>query len=361
MSKTKKLNWIANQPTPYYYYFLSEIKKDRSIDLKVFFSLKSYNLLPFTDKNYDNEDIILPELKFFDLIKFYLYVLTSSDQFIVTGWNNKYLFSILLIRRIIGLPYCFYTDSIDPEKYKNDNLIWLKKFLLKKAQFILTTGEFGVKKMIEAKLFERNDRILSLPFFVRPPQIEWQAPKNKTNGIYTFLVLSRLIEWKGVDLALDAFSILQSRNYQNIRLNIGGIGPDMEYLKEKCRLLNLNNLVTFHGWIDESKKKELIQNSVALIHPARGHDPFPLVINECLAMGLPVIGSSKAGSVVEFVKNGYNGFVVNSESAKEIADAILKFVEMPYEDYVSFSKNASLLTVILPSSAGIDVLKTILV
>ena len=98
-----------------------------------------------------------------------------------------------------------------------------------------------------------------------------------------------------------------------------------------------------------------------MIHPARGHDPFPLVINECLAMGLPVIGSSKAGSVVEFVKNGYNGFVVNSESAKEIADAILKFVEMPYEDYVSFSKNASLLTVILPSSAGIDVLKTILV
>ena len=51
---------------------------------------------------------------------------------------------------------------------------------------------------------------------------------------------------------------------------------------------------------------------------------FGLVVIEAMACGLPVIVTDQVGAS-DHVINGYNGFIIPSDSIKELADKILYF------------------------------------
>lgn len=355
----KRLNWIANQPTPFHNYFHNEVKKSKELEFKVYFTLKDYAALPFKERNHDDEDVFLPSLRFGELIRFYLYALYSRDMFLITGWNNKYLLSILLIRRILNLPYCFYTDSVDPEKYRNSRYNGFKKFLLRRVKYVLTTGSIGIDKMVESGLYTDKPRIVSLPFFVRPPLQPIDHQTNITTKPLHFITMARLLKWKGVDIAIRALKIVKGNGYCDFVLNIGGIGPEMDALKELTKEVGIEENVVFHGWLNEKQKNELMYKSVALIHPVRGHDPFPLVINESLSAGLPVIGSDMAGSVVEFVKDEYNGYVFKAGDVEGLAASIIKFINLGEKEYVEMSEHARKLVTTLKAENGVETLRKI--
>ena len=54
-------------------------------------------------------------------------------------------------------------------------------------------------------------------------------------------------------------------------------------------------------------------------------DPWGLVVNEAMAAGLPVICSNKAGCSADLVINGWNGYVYNGTSIKDLKKCILEF------------------------------------
>ncbi len=72
----------------------------------------------------------------------------------------------------------------------------------------------------------------------------------------------------------------------------------------------------------------MLQSDV-FIHFVPSLDPFPVAVLEAMAAGLPVIGSDMAGSVVERVKNGENGFVISSTDVEGLAESIIKFIINP--------------------------------
>ena len=82
-------------------------------------------------------------------------------------------------------------------------------------------------------------------------------------------------------------------------------------------------------FIDFLKKEELVEYYKAadfFVHPTR-EDIWGLVVNEALAYGLPVITTDKCVAGKELIVNGYNGFLVEAENEKKLAEVIEQCIE----------------------------------
>ncbi|WP_299016392.1 glycosyltransferase family 4 protein [uncultured Photobacterium sp.] len=122
-----------------------------------------------------------------------------------------------------------------------------------------------------------------------PPSPHWHPTKD-------FLFIGRLVEKKGLDTLLNAFSLLP----MTATLDIVGDGPLLTELTEMVKELGLNRRVAFHGSKDAHWYHHHAGDYKALVAPFTialngDKDTGPLVIKEAMALGLPVITSDLAG------------------------------------------------------------------
>lgn len=105
---------------------------------------------------------------------------------------------------------------------------------------------------------------------------------------------SRLIHWKGIDLAIDAVA-LAIRSGLEVRLEILQDGPERERLERRVTRLGLGDHVVFRGRLPSMDEvHRVLAGADALIHPA-WHEAFGQACLESLAMGVPVICLDWAG------------------------------------------------------------------
>ena len=154
---------------------------------------------------------------------------------------------------------------------------------------------------------------------------EGNFKKNQhIKGKYTFLFLSRIISWKGLDILIRAFHLLrQKRN--DISLLIAGDGPSKEYcfnLAESLKVLD----VEFIGSIIPNRINEIFKKADVFILPSREldgyHEDWGLVVNEAMSMKLPVITTTAVGAAFDMIVNGHNGFIIKENSVGELYRAM---------------------------------------
>ena len=81
--------------------------------------------------------------------------------------------------------------------------------------------------------------------------------------------------------------------------------------------------VTNMGFVQPSKQPEIFASHGVFILPSR-YDPWPLVIVEACASGLPVVHTEACGSAVELVRPYFNGVSVTTDDAASLArDALV--------------------------------------
>ncbi|MCL5020029.1 MAG: glycosyltransferase [Patescibacteria group bacterium] len=159
-----------------------------------------------------------------------------------------------------------------------------------------------------------------------PSKFSLAMPRLKDQDY--FLVVSRLVPYKRIDIAIKAFNKLK------LPLKIIGTGSEEKRLKKMAK----PNIEFLSNLTDE----ELLgyyKESSALIFP--GIEDFGLVILEALSFGKPII-AFKGGGVLETVKRGKTGeffypqneealiriiknFKKESFSAKDCKDGVKKF------------------------------------
>jgi glycosyltransferase involved in cell wall biosynthesis len=104
------------------------------------------------------------------------------------------------------------------------------------------------------------------------------------------LVVSRLSEEKGVDVAIDACRIA------GIDLVIAGEGPQLDALRARARGAS----VEFAGRVDEAGLARLRERASVALVPSRSAETFGLAAAEALVAGLPVV-ASRIGALPELV------------------------------------------------------------
>ena len=78
--------------------------------------------------------------------------------------------------------------------------------------------------------------------------------------------------------------------------------------------------IEFHGWADESTKKQLLDECDIFILPSR-YEGLPVSILEAMAYRKPIIATD-VGGISSIVKPGYNGWLFDSNDIGQL-DLIL--------------------------------------
>jgi glycosyltransferase involved in cell wall biosynthesis len=90
---------------------------------------------------------------------------------------------------------------------------------------------------------------------------------------------------------------------------------------------NVAQKVTFHGWVGH--RPQLIEHyyqGAIFVLPSICNDSFGIPVVEAMASGAPVV-ASRSGGVVETVRDGETGFIVEKNDAPQMAQALLRLLE----------------------------------
>jgi glycosyltransferase involved in cell wall biosynthesis len=140
-----------------------------------------------------------------------------------------------------------------------------------------------------------------------------------------FLVVSRLIPYKRIDLAVRACSELR------LPLVIVGEGRDRAALEAIA-----GPTVRFRGRLPDAEVGELLAHCQALIFP--GYEDFGITPVEAQAAGRPVIAYA-AGGALDTVVDGETGLFFHEQTTESLADAIRRLDAADF-DPVAIRRNA---------------------
>lgn len=156
----------------------------------------------------------------------------------------------------------------------------------------------------------------------------------------TFLYLSRIINWKGLNILIEAFSRLEKER-NDTQLIVGGDGPFKEYCVSLSRSLEINH-IKFLGSIDFNKTRQIFEKADVFVLPSyflkNSYEGWGLVINEAMSMRLPIITTSAVGAAYDLIENGKNGFIVEENSVLSLYNAMKQILYMNLDRMGSISR-----------------------
>lgn len=152
------------------------------------------------------------------------------------------------------------------------------------------------------KKYYRRDSVKIYP----PVEIKGNLSARK-KGEY-FLVVSRLVPYKRIDLVIEAFNSL------GWPLIVVGTGSEEARLKGMAR-----QNIQFKGFVADEELELLYNKAVALVFPTL--EDFGIVPVEAQARGLPVV-AFRAGGVLETVIEGKTGLFFDKQSSESLVNLL---------------------------------------
>ncbi len=158
-----------------------------------------------------------------------------------------------------------------------------------------------------------------------PADTVYYAPDGISVKRDGYLVVSALVPYKRIDLAVRAF------NRSGKKLVIVGDGPERKKLEGMAK-----KNIRFLGWQPDSVLRDHYRRSLALIFP--GEEDFGIVPVEAQACGCPVIAFGRGG-VLETVLENETGVFFREQTEESLMNAIQRF-ESGFLDPELARKNA---------------------
>lgn len=137
------------------------------------------------------------------------------------------------------------------------------------------------------------------------------------------LTVSRLTPEKNLDTCLRAVALLRERGKLPFnRFLIAGTGPDDAYLRELVRLLELQDVVEFLGFVSDEDIQDLYRRTAAVMYLPLD-ETFGLVYLEAAQYWKASIGPT-VGGPAELVLDGKSGITVDPLDVAAVAAAITR-------------------------------------
>ena len=143
-----------------------------------------------------------------------------------------------------------------------------------------------------------------------------------------FGIVGRIVRWKGhVEFLNSAFIILQAVPDAKA-LVVGDFADgEIEYQNQIQQMIDdsgFGDRIIMTGYVKDVGSIYSIMD--VCVHTSIEPEPFGLVIIEAMANGVPVIASD-LGAPREIVTDEVNGYIVNPDSTRQLADAAIRLLD----------------------------------
>lgn len=172
---------------------------------------------------------------------------------------------------------------------------------------------------ISTEIQARISQVYNRESIVIFPPVDTQrfaAARTNEIGDY-YLVVSRLIPYKRIDLAVQACTQL------SLPLKVGGKGRDIDRLRALA-----GPTVEFLGYVPDEELPPLMARARALIFP--GLEDFGITPVQAQASGRPVIAFA-GGGALDYVKPGRTGELFAEQTVESLVEVLKHFDPMVYD------------------------------
>lgn len=145
------------------------------------------------------------------------------------------------------------------------------------------------------------------------------------------LVAGRINAEKGIHTTIEAFRILsQTPHSSRLKLHLLGDGPAdyVQEMRHKVDLYGLQDTVVFMPPVPRSQMPEILAQHQILILPSEYAEPIARSMQEGMAMGLLVIGTTTGGSG-ELLEHEKTGLVFTAGDAQSLATQLGRAIIEP--------------------------------
>lgn len=288
----------------------------KKMDIRTSFIQK----LPFAKKKYTSYLMFMPyAFEQFDLSDYDLVISsnTSCSKGVITGANTLH---ICYCNTPMRYGWDFYHEYVRPKNgFARFLIAWMMKGIRQWDRlsadrvdaFIANSN--NVAKRIK-KHYRRESKV------IYPPVRTSMFKKSDTDEGY-YLVVSRLVPYKRIDLVAEAFTKL------GLPLKIIGDGSEYKNVASKA-----GPTVEMLGRVDDETVLKYMQGCHAFLFP--GEEDFGITPIEAEACGKPVIALGKGGAL-ETVEENKTGVFFAEQTVESVADAVERFKKIEFDgDYI---------------------------
>jgi glycosyltransferase involved in cell wall biosynthesis len=327
----KKVLFITNIPVPYRVDFYNAL--GQYCELTVIFEARRIGNQKFNWKD-DNirhfKPIFLTNGDFHAWkinIKVLAYLYNIKwDLIFVTNYAYATESLALFFLKLVGIPYFYETDGAYIKKEESKLRFLLKSFFLKGAKVYMSPSNiadeyfryYATKHIVIHRYpFTSIAEDDILPDPISP---EYKLELRNALGIkekHVLLAVGQFIPRKGFDVLMRATHGMD----KGIGIYIVGGEPSEEYLLLQDQL-GLTN-VHFVGFKTKKELSQYFKAADLFVHPTR-EDIWGLVINEAMAVGLPIITTNKCLAGIELLQD--KRCIVEADNVPQLHSAICELI-----------------------------------
>lgn len=229
--------------------------------------------------------------------------------------------------------------------FSNESECLRKKMLyelaFKQADLITVNGKYLYEKVIALGAPSAKSKIVH----IGADQDVFQPSANRelfsANSKIKLISIGRLIELKGHRYAIEAVSILKSKNY-DVSYRIIGEGESREELEDMIKAFNLIDEVELKGAKTRAQVARCLDEAHIFLMPSitdssNRAEAQGLVLAEAQLMGLPIIAFDSGG--IKLAVSGESAILVKEKDVNAIVDAIITLAHNQ-EQYERMSKKS---------------------
>jgi glycosyltransferase involved in cell wall biosynthesis len=151
------------------------------------------------------------------------------------------------------------------------------------------------------------------------------------SGHLRFLVAGRIVPDKGIHTIIEALALLQARSrLDGITLTILGDGPAdyTAYLRQRVQQCLLQDAIEFRAPVPREHMPQILAQHDGLFLASEYNEPLARAMQEAMAMGLLVIGTTTGGSG-ELLAHEETGLVFEAADSESLAQQLERVAEKP--------------------------------
>ncbi len=278
--------------------------------------------IPFLHNKHEKIPFLMPlvfetiNLSKYDLV---ITVTSESAKGVITGKNTLHVCYCLTPTRYLWSGYDEYFPSLFLKKITYPGVRYLRYWdrisAQRPDQMVAISQE--VKKRIK-KYYHRNSVVIHPPV-----ETDKFFPTNIVKKDF-YLVVSRLVPYKKIDLAVKAF------NQIGLPLVVIGTGSELAKLQHIAQ-----KNIRFLGSVSDRKLAKYYNMSQALIFPQK--EDFGLTAVEAQASGTPVI-AYRGGGALDTVEHNKTGLFFKRQDVKSLIESVYQFQKMRFNKEVLLAK-----------------------